>query len=452
MNSATANASIAHTTGNITFIMIEYLKGMFPDNFFKHIHITSKIPYREFLQNENRQNDKFIHKNKPILVVKPRVIMGDTDIFMAMSRLTRNIEGYVYERTGGWYHKVFRDNVNDVTLSYLLNRIRVELSCSIIVETEYQQTNLYNKLLNMHNENQIYKINTACECYVPMAFINAISEISGIPIRDPETGMVRKFLNYLTSNSNRLFTFKEKNASQKEEFFLYNPINMEYIFTNYSKDDVSKHGDVSDRAIINFIMTSEFNTMGMYKLTTERDDVVQKANTAILMDTNQATKIIPFYTPQTIFRENDKDGYKFFYSNIFFLDKEVPRDEPDVLDISGAYKDSSLKDILAYHKKHGISNNMLFNFYIMKNSELLVGRIKGSKLGKPENYDYEVDLEEQKIYIRNKEYNSTYRIIIYVNNLYIMTLINRINDLEGMYEKDIPRTKGRKSLNEKEKG
>lgn len=436
-NTAMANASIAHTTGNVTFIMIEYLKGMFPDNFFKHIHITSKMPYREFMIEENRQSDKFIHKNKPILVVKPRVIMGDNDIFMSMSRLTRNIEGYNYERTGGWFHKIFRDNVNDVTLSYLMNRIRVELTCSIIVETEYQQANLYNKLLNLHNENQIYKKHTATECLVPMAFINAISEISGMPIRDPETGLVRKFLNYLTSNSNRLFTFKEKNASQKEEFFIYNPIAMEYIFTNYSRDDPNKHGDVYDRAVINFIMTSEFNTMGMYALTTERDDVVQKANTALLMDTNQATKIIPFYTPQQIFRETDHDGYILFYSNIFMLSKDIPKDKPDVLDISGIFKDSALKDILDYHKKHGISNAMLFNFYIMKNSTLLKGILKGSKFAKDQKYDYEIDLDNQKINIYNKEYNSTYRIIIYVNNLYIMTLINRINDLENSYEKKL---------------
>lgn len=437
-NSATANASIAHTTGNVTFIMIEYLKGMFPDNFFKHIHITSKIPYREFLQNENRQADKFIHKTKPILVVKPRVIMGDTDIFMAMSRFVRNVEGNGYERTGGYFHRFFRDNVHDISMSYLLNRIRVELSCSIVVETEYQQTNLYNKLLNMHNENQIYKMNTACECYVPMAFINGISEISGIPIRDPETGLVRNFLNYLTSNSNRLFTFKEKSASQREEFFVYNPINMEYIFTNYNRDDVSKHGDVSDRAVISFIMTSEFNTMGMYKLTTSRDDVVQKANMALLMDSNQAIKIVPFYTPQKIFREQDHDGYKLFYSNMFKLDPELPRDEADVLDISGIYKDSNLKDILAYHKKHGISNSMLFNFYILKDSEMLHGIYKGSKFADKKDYDYEIDLEEQKIYIKNKSYNATYRIVIYVNNLYIMTLINRINDLEESYEKKTP--------------
>jgi hypothetical protein len=271
-----------------------------------------------------------------------------------------------------------------------------------------------------------------------MAFINGISEISGIPIRDPETGLVRNFLNYLTSNSNRLFTFKEKSASQREEFFVYNPINMEYIFTNYNRDDVSKHGDVSDRAVISFIMTSEFNTMGMYKLTTSRDDVVQKANMALLMDSNQAIKIVPFYTPQKIFREQDHDGYKLFYSNMFKLDPELPRDEADVLDISGIYKDSNLKDILAYHKKHGISNSMLFNFYILKDSEMLHGIYKGSKFANKKDYDYEIDLEEQKIYIKNKSYNATYRIVIYVNNLYIMTLINRINDLEESYEKKTP--------------
>ena len=82
---------------------------------------------------------------------------------------------------------------------------------------------------------------------------------------------------------------------------------------------------------------------------------------------------------------------------------------------------------------------MLFNFYIMKNSTLLRGALAGSK--DVDKADFIIDLEDQKIFIYNKEYNCTYRIIIYLNNLYVMSLVNRVNDLEGIYEKDINRDK-----------
>ena len=447
MNIATASSSIAHTTGNITFIMVEYLKGLFKNKYFNHIHITSRMPYKEFQINENRQTDQFIKKVRPILVVRPRIILNNDDIFLSRSRFTRTIEGVAYNRTGGYYQNILRDNKNGVSLNYLMNRIRVELQCTIMVDTQIQQINAFNAILNMHNENQIYKMNTATEVYVPRAFVDAISEISGVPERDSDTGLPRNFLNYLTMNSNRYWTFKEKNSSQKEEFFIYYPITMEYVFTNYSMEDMNKRGDVDHSAEISFILTAEFNTIGTFQLTSEKDDVVEKANAVMHIDSNQAVKIRPFFTVSNLFAETDKNGWKMYYSNIFTLDPDVPRHEPDILDLSSIFRDTSLKDILKYHEENGVSNDILFNFIIMQNNTML----KDKKLKEDDKIDYVVELDKQRLLIYNKNYNATYRIVIYINNLYIMSLMNRISDLDKTYERDMNRDKERERINETEK-
>ena len=124
---------------------------------------------------------------------------------------------------------------------------------------------------------------------------------------------------------------------------------------------------------------------------------------------------------------------------MFTLDDTIPKDKPDILDISPIFKDTALKDVLEYHKQHGISNDILFNFYIMKNSKLLRGTYPENR--EADHGDYIVNLHDQQILIYDKEYNATYRIVIYLNSLYVLSLINRINDLEGSYERDINRNK-----------
>ena len=431
MYSLKGNGSIAHTTGNITFLLVEKLKSIFGEEFFHHIHITTRMPYREFLINENRKEDQFIKKNRPILIVKPKVIMGNDDIFMSKSAHIQPVMHSMFRSRDTEYIGLFRDNVNDITLTYLMNRLRVQLECTIMLDTEYQQTNIYSQMLNLYNERQIYWMNAATECYVPRDIIEAISKISGKPIRNPETGLVRDFLNYLTGNSSKYFTFKEKTASQTEEFFVYYPLTIEYVFTDYNKSEMQKHGDVSGSADINFILSAEFNTIGMYQLLTERDDVVEKANAQVLIDTSHGMNIIPIFTVQNLFKEVDEHGWKLFYSNIFSLDPDIPRGEPDILDLSGLFKESMLREVLEYHKKNGITNDILFNIYIMKNNTVLnCDKSKGK-------ISYKVELEKQRVLIYNKTYSATYRIVIYINNLYIMTLMNRLNNLEDSYEVDI---------------
>jgi hypothetical protein len=447
MNIATSNSSIAHTTGNVTFILTEYLKGMFPEKFFNHTHITSRMPYKEFQINENRQSDQFIKKVRPILIIRPRVILNNDDIFMSKSRLTREIEGVKYTRTGAYYQTIFKDNDAKVALNFLMTRMRLELQCTVMVDTQVQQIDVFNAILSTHNENQIYKMNTATEIFVPKPFVKAISTISGVPERDPDTGIPRNFLNYLTMHSNRYWTFKEKNATQEEEYFIYFPISLEYVFTNYSMEDVSKKGDVIHSADISFILTAEFNTISSFLLASECDDVVEKANAVMHMDTSMGTKIRPFYTVNNLFGATDENGWKMYYSNIFMLDPDVKREDPDILDLSSIFKDTALQDILDYHKKNGISNDILFNFIIMKNNV----KLKDKKLKETDKIDYVVELENQRILIYNKNYNATYRIVIYINNLYIMTLMNRVSDWDSTYERDMKRDKGREKINETKK-
>ena len=51
--------------------------------------------------------------------------------------------------------------------------------------------------------------------------------------------------------------------------------------------------------------------------------------------------------------------------------------------------------------------------------------------------DYVVDLANKEIKIYNKNSKCTYRLLIYINNLYIMTLMNTISEMTEKYDKGL---------------
>ena len=48
MGYCVAQTSLAHTYGNVTCFITQYLKNLFPENYFKTVHISSTIAYKQF--------------------------------------------------------------------------------------------------------------------------------------------------------------------------------------------------------------------------------------------------------------------------------------------------------------------------------------------------------------------------------------------------------------------
>ena len=439
---ANGNPDIAHTVGNATYIMTEYIKGLFPRGFFKYVHIGTRMAYREFMINDNKIRSSLIKKVRPILVVRPRPIFFDDDIFMARTNLTSPVYSTENNPDRSNYIRCFRDDEHDITLSYMMNRMRVQFSVMMLFDTEIQQQNLYVQLRNRFIPDRPYWSKLAMEILVPKNFMKYISELSGVPIYDPETGSVRHFLNYLMAHSNKYFTYKQNTGTQDDEFFLYYPLTMELVFSDFDFSEPGRKGHTTEPASITFTFTSEFNTIGMYQLSTEKDNKVLSANSVTIMDeSNNGTNIIPMFTVQNIFRSEDKDGFKLFFTNIFTVDPDLPKEVPDIIDLSPLLKDQDISEIVKYYDEHGMDYSTLFHFIIMKNNERMNGDKSKGKL------DYIFDMKKKRILLYNKSGNASYRLLAYVNNLQIMTIMNSINNLENTaYETEEQQNPKRKVL------
>jgi hypothetical protein len=168
----------------------------------------------------------------------------------------------------------------------------------------------------------------------------------------------------------------------------------------------------------------------MYQLSTEKDNKVLNANSVIQMDTIHGTTIVPMFTVQNIFRSEDKDGFKLFFTNIFEIDPDVPKDEPDIIDLNPIFKDGEIKDIVEYYEKNGLHYDTLFHFIIMKGNDKLNDDPGNGPV------DFKLDMAKRRILLYNKSRHVSYRFLAYVNNLQIMTIFNSINNLGEAYESE----------------
>ena len=127
-----ANPSLAHTVGNVTFKMTNVLKNLFGPNFFKHVHIDTRMAYTDFAKFINSRKE-FIKKNKPILGIRPSVDITNDDIFLSRSLFTTNTYGMSLQTASGFNMMPLFKAPDAGALSYMMNRIRVIFGCSILV-------------------------------------------------------------------------------------------------------------------------------------------------------------------------------------------------------------------------------------------------------------------------------------------------------------------------------
>ena len=81
----------------------------------------------------------------------------------------------------------------------------------------------------------------------------------------------------------------------------------------------------------------------------------------------------------------------------------------------GQLLNTSLNDMYTYHKEKGIPFSTFINIKIMKDNKML--KIVD---------EYDIDWETKTVITKNVNMASTYRLIIYVNTLYINNLVSSI--------------------------
>lgn len=413
MGYCVTQTSLAHTYGNVTCFITQYLKNLFPENYFKTVHISSTIAYKQFSVFQNKDKE-FLRKSKPMLIIRPRVEINNSDNFLYGTYLTTRITDNYYDHDLTNLQPFIHDKDNGVEVKYLLNRLRLLFDVTIVTETQMEQLNQAHFLKNRIRQDRPFFLKTSLESYIPRDMIKLLSQEIGFPMYD-ENDSIKPFLDHLNGISHFPISYKMKNSTGNDEFFRMYPVNIDTMFSDLSIDDGSKKGMISDTYTITFTVSTEFFAAGLYYLVPKNPKSLNSVVTE-LRETS-SNKLIPLFTVTDLEYNQIADGWNVYAAPMYQVDEESTTE--DILDLSSIFN-NSLQKVIEYHKKHGIPIKTFMICHVMKNNIML-----------RDNIDYALDYDNLSLITKNINHSATYRIIINVNTFYINSLIKDLLDLDA---------------------
>lgn len=414
MRYSMAGASLAHTYGNIATFANSFLLSLFPPNYFKTNYINSTIAYRDFATyNNNRQ--QFIKKQKPMLIMKPRIEMDVQDeLPINQTYLAQRIYDINNDdiETGN-LQNFFFDKDNKRQIQFLLNALRINFDVTIAVETQMEQINLAHYFKNRVRQGWEMTKVVGLESYISRDIMYLLAKDAGFEdvFTTSKEERIGEFLSYVNNNSMYPVTLKYKNASGRHEFFRYHHSHVNMAITGLSIDDPSKKNMVSDECLITFSLRCDFNTAGLYVYLSNNDTVFEEFEREGLYDDQTGnTKLVPVVTPQWYYTNRTMpNGWQVFTMPSFDIDTD---EHPYPLDFS-VLLNASLTEAYNYHKK--------FNIPITTFMDAVV--IKDTREMEKEKNEYKIDWENLILYVYNRNITSEYRFVLLVNTEYLNNLL-----------------------------
>jgi hypothetical protein len=410
MDYAIAQTSLAHTYGNVTCFIADYIKNLFPENYFSTTHISTTIAHKQFSIFQNSRKE-FLKKSKPMLIIRPRIEVDDSSVFLYDTYMTTNTHNLYMDTSFTNLQPFIEDNDKGIHMKFLLNRLKISYDISIITETYMDALNQSHFLKNRLPINYPMFLQASLESYVPRELFKVMGDLIETPMYD-KNDSVAPFLEYVNTHSIYPVSYKMKNSTGNDEFFRYYPVNIDTTFSGLSVEEGNKKGQIVDSCALQFNVTCEFNAAGLYYLFTRKDRVIDQF--VIDMKAENSDKIIPIYTHTNLYVSEYGVGWSVFCAPMYRVDDV----EVDVTDISSLLNNSILK-VMTYHKEHNIPYDLFIKAQAMKNNRYM-----------EEETEWSIDYDKCELITKNCDFRSSYRLIIHINTLYVNQLLTTVYDLD----------------------
>lgn len=413
INYAVSSLSVAHTYGNVTCFVLEYIKNVFNKEFFKTVHVSSTLAHRQFTRF-NGTTKEFLKKSKPIMIIRPRIEIDDEDVDMYDTLLTTRIGDTFDTADFGNLQNFIEDEKKGIYTKFLMNRLKLSFDIVMVFETQLTQINVANFLKNQLTFNRHIGVPANLESLIPRSVIDMIAKDAEIDIGENAEN-VNSLLDYMNSHSLYPVMYKFKNSSGNDEFFRFYPTTIDLLFSGLTIDDGNKKNQVFDTFTINFTCTTQFSTAGLYYYFTYNKDTIDAVQYDILQQSGctGAEQLVPIYTCNNIFNGIKlPEGWTLYTAPMF----EVEGTQYD-LEFEPILN-HSIKETISYHLKNNIPVESCINLTLVKN-----GRIMSE-----ENNEYSIDWDRLVATINNCNSSSQYRFIMHVNALYINNLVADLLD------------------------
>ena len=398
-----SGTDMAHTVGNVTAIMLQFVLDLFPSKTFATALPSTKLAHRQL-----RHTPKQISTQPyPICVVNPRISLSGIDNRLAAGSYATTLWSTTSNRfqNRSEMEKLFFDKRKGIEWRGKINRVVMYFDFVLSFRSITEQIRWASYLINkIPTDGGYFDIDTALELALPDGFLEETSKYAGVPVKD-YNGDVAQFVDYLNMNSMFPISYRFSSGRHKDAFYSYYMTSLLCNMNDLNYSTVNKTGQTESDCPITFTIRCEFNTIGLFDLSVPNPGPFREITPL------QGAISIPIFSD--VFNEKDFPllyGWKIHSRPIVKLDwgeKEV---------FIGSSLGHTINDMIDYHLEHHLNPELFINVHLRENRSLILD-------------GYYVDWKRRTLVFQNVNYANTYRLLITVNQLYINQL------LIDMYEK-----------------
>ena len=395
------NSSVTHTFGNVTCFALDYITKYFSEDFFKVVHVSTKLAYRQL--DILRKKGDFWKLHKPILILRPRIEMDDSSKYFygsaMMNRMTNVRSPMEFTNIVNLVDAKYKG----LELNFMWNRMKIYYDTVMIFDTYNEQLNIANYLMNMMVPDTPLLVKTSLESYVPRNMVYTMADFLGID-RD-NTAEILQFLNTYGKTP---FTYKFKDGSGNNEFFSLYQTNIEVIPSELSIDDGSQRGMITDAFTLSFTLSCEFNAMGCYYLFMRDND--DRLRACPHTDISKNGELVPLFTIPLFMDIDLEPGWKIETAPSFFVESNKTIDTVNLREVLS----DNMMSLLTFIESMNLDRKTFMKFRVFKDKTEL-----------QETMGFSVDLTDlNKPTLRVFDCNPkvTYRLFVLINSAYINSI------------------------------
>lgn len=395
-------ASYAHTYGNIVEAVKMDILSKFPPDYFRYKHVSSQLAFREMKRYKDNSLVEFRKQEKPKIYIRPTFEVADDSTPLFGTLLTSHTTCGTGAISRLSLMPIFKDDNRHLEMDFRMNRDRVSFDVNIQVETLIRQLDLYKNMQNMISWDAPHMKIFSLESMIPRQMIQYLAKNAGMQI-DNTPGSIGAIISYLINHSRYPITYKIRNSSSLDEFFMYYEVPVYLTYSDFQIDEGTKKGMIDDYYGISFRVLCEFNHPGAY--------VIRSINgypdtmpTVMRIEEDLQTELIPLYTLDRLYEANDKtlEGYRMYFTTAIHTEKELSHKD-DIVDLNDIIENEYIRVIKKYIFSY-IPTDILMRAKMFKDKEELISDI-----------DFEIDWNTMLLTIHNSDPTVTYRLLLYAN-------------------------------------
>lgn len=414
---AMASSSASTTYGNIMTFVKEKIVQLLPIIHFKDINLSSEIAYVNTRRRLGRNTLREIAKlETPYMNITPRIQPPSGDMYLYDVPLTKNYNNIEYGVSRNTLFWILRNRDDGYFLTYKLNRDRITFDVEITVDTLIQQTDLWKYMLNWFTWERPYAVPTCLESMIPRHMIKMMGNISNIDIDNKESNQIPVILDMMNRYSRYPITYKMRNGTGLDEFFMYYQTYVMLNFEELQVDEVNRKNFADNFYQVRFQCTADFNIPGLYALIGEKQPPKCVMEDLRVIEPDGNHDLIPLFTVHNFYNRYPtiKNGFLYHTTARFKLDETDKLS--DTIGIDCLF-DRWRLDVIHHYDNTRIPMATLINPILLKD---------GMEL--EESKDFIVHWNTMTLEIFNPDSKVTYQLIIYVNNNLFCE--ERIEDVE----------------------